>query len=253
MVVTGPRALKEEERIGDYGQPRWTVARRFPTVRTYVVPAGTVQLDWTLDMHMPLEKADERRYRSKYEFEFGLGSRLQFDFFLQTQQTGTGPGSPLAIRRENVELRYGLADWGVIWGNPALYASWGRRNGLPDVAELKLLLGDEIAPRWHWGFNLVWEHELSDTLVNGYLVVGGVSYTVVDQKFSIGLELRGEIEDVIGARFQAEEAELVAGPSLFWRPQPAMHVALALLLGLEKEPGEAEPLLWPWLVVGWEF
>ena len=59
----------------------------------------------------------------------------------------------------NVELRWALADWGKIWGNPTLYAEykfadehWG-----PDVYEFKLLLGDQFAPRWHWGVNFVWE------------------------------------------------------------------------------------------------
>lgn len=265
VVVTGERELKEEQRIGEYAQPRWTVPRRFPTARIYVVPAGTLQLDWTLDAHMPLEKLDARRYRSKYEFEFGLGNRLQLDFFLQTQQTGEGPGSPLAIRRENIELRYALADWGCVWGNPTLYASWGRRHENPDVLEFKLLLGDELAPRWHWGFNVVWERELSGAQTNGFLAIAGISYTVIDQKFSIGGELRAEVEDVKGARGEFETAEFVIGPSLQWKPRPAMHIDLAVLAGFEKEPAggeegevgeeeeELEALLWPWLVVGWEF
>ena len=264
IVVSGQRELKEEQLIGEYAQPRWTVPRRFPTARIYVVPAGTLQLDWTLDAYMPLDKLDQRRYRSKYEFEFGLGNRLQMDFFLQTQQTGEGPGSPLAIRRENIELRYALADWGCIWGNPTLYLSWGRRHENPDVLEGKILLGDEIAPRWHWGFNLVWERELSGARTNGYLAIAGISYTVVDQKFSIGGELRGEVEDVMNARGEFDTAEFVIGPSLQWKPQKAMHIDLAVLAGFEKEGGgeegaegeeeeELEALLWPWLVVGWEF
>ena len=253
IVVTGTRQLEEEELIGEYRQPRWSVARRFPTLRNYVVPAGTLQLDWTLDAHMPLEKLDERRYRSKYELEFGLGHRFQIDFFLQTQQTGSGPGSPIAIRRENIELRWAIAPWGCVWGNPTLYASWGRRHEAPDVAELKLLLGDALAPRWHWGFNVVYERELGEAEEAGYLAIAGLSYSVVDSVFSIGAEVRGEIEDEEGARFEFERGELVAGPSLQWKPQPAMHIDLAVLAGIEKEPGEAEPLLWPWLVIGWEF
>src|SRR5690349_12381380 len=53
IVVEAKRPLEEEQLIGEYAQPRWTVPRRFPTARIYVVPAGTVQLDWTLDAHMP--------------------------------------------------------------------------------------------------------------------------------------------------------------------------------------------------------
>ena len=36
VVPPEPGTLHEEERIGSYGQPRWTAHRRFPTTRVYV-------------------------------------------------------------------------------------------------------------------------------------------------------------------------------------------------------------------------
>jgi len=69
----------------------------------------------------------------------------------------------------------------------------------------------------------------------------------------IGPDVTVGIVRRFGERFDFDQGELVAGPSLQWRPQSAMHIDLALLAGFEKEPGETEPLLWPWLVIGWEF
>src|SRR5207244_1600322 len=38
VTVSGARAsdLREEDRVGTYGQPRWTATRRFPNTRVYV-------------------------------------------------------------------------------------------------------------------------------------------------------------------------------------------------------------------------
>ena len=37
--------LKEEQRIGEYRQPRWTATRRFTTTRVYVIPKGKAEFD----------------------------------------------------------------------------------------------------------------------------------------------------------------------------------------------------------------
>src|SRR5262245_815276 len=40
--------LREEDKIGDYNQPRWTAQRLFPTTRIYVKPPGKVEFEhWT--------------------------------------------------------------------------------------------------------------------------------------------------------------------------------------------------------------
>jgi hypothetical protein len=43
-------------------------------------------------------------------------------------------------------------------------------NQGPDVYELKLLLGEELAPRWHWGFNGVYEQEVGGGARHGTLL-----------------------------------------------------------------------------------
>ena len=46
--VYGEAPNVEEERIGDYLQPRWTAHRRFGETRVYVVPKGMIEFEYWL-------------------------------------------------------------------------------------------------------------------------------------------------------------------------------------------------------------
>jgi hypothetical protein len=241
--------LKEEERIGAYAQPRWTARRRFPTTRVYVVPEGTLSFEWWLEAK--LEAGAKPRFRSQYEFEFGLGRRLQLDLYLTTQQEGLD--APLLLHREKVELRYALADWGDIPTNPTVYLELVRENGGPPRAEVKLLLGDEAATRWHWGVNAVFEAQLGGAQENEYAFTAAVAYTVLDEIFSLGLEAQLEAADDASGRLRFNSVEAAAGPSLQWRPVPPLHVDLVGLFGAAAITGAAPHAIFESLVViGWE-
>ena len=51
-----------------------------------------------------------------------------------------------------------------------------------------MLLTDELAPRWHWGVNLSFETEISGPRSREYEITAGVSYTLIDEKLSVGIE-----------------------------------------------------------------
>ena len=254
--VSAPRALREEQLIGTYAQPRWTAKRRFPTTRIYVVPEGTAQFEWWLETKTPFDAADNSRFRSQFEFEFGLGHRLQLDLYLETEQQAFGEWG---LSAEKFEVRYAFADWGQLPGNPTLYVEWVRQHEGPHKAELKLLLGDELAPRVHWGANLVYERALGGSREAEYAATAGVGYTLRDEQFSLGGELKVELVDVKDRRFKFDAFEVLVGPSLQWRPVKAAHVDLVALVGTEFERGdpeadfESEVILEPTLVFGWEF
>jgi hypothetical protein len=254
--VSAPRVLREEERIGTYEQPRWTAQRRFPNTRIYVVPEGTAQFEWWLETKTPLDSADDTRFRSLFEFEFGLGHRLQLDLYLETLQQSFGEWN---LSAEKFEVRYAFADWGALPANPTLYVEWTRTHEGPHKAELKLLLGDELAPRLHWGANLVYERVLGGTRDAEYAITGGLSYTLQDEQFSLGGELKVELVDVTGRRFKFDGVEVLAGPSIQWRPVKAAHVDLVALFGPEFERGGADAgfessiILEPTFIFGWEF
>src|SRR6185503_4942154 len=148
---------------------------------------------------------------------------------------------------QQVELRYALADWGVIPGNPTLYLEWVGLEKRPDKVEPKLLFGGEIAPRWHWGANLVAELELGGEKEYEYQVTGGISYSVIDMFLAVGAESIIAIVDTKEDRGEFEESFLV-GPSLQLRPSERFTVNVAPLIGI----GGHSPAAQVFVNVGWE-
>jgi hypothetical protein len=250
--VGGKRALREEEKVGSYQQPAWSARRRFPNTRIYVVPEGTAQFEMWVRTEHPLNDLANSRYRTQYELAFGLGHRLQLDLYVETDQRGN---SEFTIAREKIELRYALANWGVIPGNPTLYAELAREEAskLP-TGEFKLLLGGEVSRGLHWGANLVFEREMGGAVqAQEYAVTGGLSYTLIDEKLHVGGELRLMTDDVRGARLSFEENAILVGPSVLYRPHPAAQFALVVLAGIEVGSRPVTARLEPTLVFGWTF
>ena len=244
-VVGSEPPPREEQLIGKYRQPRWTARRRFGETRVYVIPQGDVEFEYWL---VPKLKRDgePREIQQQFEMEFGLPHRFQLDLYLVTNKTGSD--GELDLDETKVELRYALADWGKLWGNPALYLEWKQVTEGADHVEGKLLLGGEVRPRLHWGANLVFEHEMGGEQTNAYELTLGLSRTVRDDVFSVGGEVKLAWEDVKGSRGDFSEERLI-GPSFQFRPLPQMHVDLAALAGIGDESPRAKGIF----IVGWEF
>ncbi len=146
------------------------------------------------------------------------------------------------------EVRWALADWGKIPFNPTLYLEYVAHEDDPDAVEGKLLFGDELAPRIHWGVNLVAELETGGHREYTYEIDGGISYTLVDEKFSVGAETKIEFISTHGDRSNYQTSILV-GPSVQWRPAPRLSVNLAPLFGVTPDSATARV----YLNIGWEF
>jgi hypothetical protein len=250
IIIRGQRMLKDAELVGSYRQPMWTTARRFPSTRVYVLPAGNTTFEYWLITEGELESGNRAKFRSNYELELGLGAHLQLDLYLFTEQAEGY--APLDLAGEQIELRWAFADWGVIWGNPALYLEWVRRDEKPQKLEAKLLLGDLITPRLFWGLNLVYERELGGESEGEYALSFGLAYTLVDGILSLGLEGKVELVDVSGARFDFAKKELLFGPSLQIRPLPGVHLDLVPMFGVEIGE-ETEAVYAVYFIVGKEF
>lgn len=234
--------LREEDRVGTYGQPRWTATRRFPGTRVYVIPDNQVEVEfWT---RPTFNRDGSTSIRNLYEIEIGLPHRFQLDLYYRSDQDG----SENYRNGAQLEVRWALADWGKIWGNPTIYVEYAPLEDAPDKVEARLLLGDELAPRWHWGVNLNGEFETSGEREHEYQVSGGLSYTVIDEKFSVGIEGKALFTDVKGDRGNFTAVYLL-GPSLQWRPLPQLTINLAPLAGLGPNSPDAEVTL----NAGWEF
>jgi hypothetical protein len=245
-VVTSPAwsPYRDSDLIGDYNQPRWTATRLFSATRVYVIPKG--QFEFELWQRVKVPKEGPSTVESQYEFEIGLGHRLQFDYYFVTEKAGSDGETD--ISEQKYELRYALADWGKIFWNPTLYAEWKSVSGGPNGYELKLLLGDEVAPGWKVGTNLIYEHEVSGDLTNEYSLTIGVSRTIIDETFSLGAEVKSALTDIHSDRGNYEK-ELEIGPSLQWRPVPAAHLDVAPLVGIGSDSRDFDIFV----ILGWEF
>ncbi len=245
VVVTDQGlGLVEEQPVGPYGQPRWTDRRLFPTTRVYVRPPGTVEFEYWTRAKVPRE--GQTTVENQYELEFGLPGRFQLDLYAVASKTGSE--GELDVAEQKFELRYALADWDELWLNPTVYAEYVERSGESDKVEFKLLLADELGRGWHFGSNLVFEHELGGELENEYGLTLGLAHSVIDNEFSLGAEVKAALLDVHSDRGNYAQ-ELEVGPSLRYRPSPNMHIDFAPLIGIGGESRAADIFL----VVGWQF
>jgi hypothetical protein len=245
-VVRGEpgEVLREEDLIGPYNQPRWTATRLFPTTRIYVRPPGQFGAEYWTRVKTPRD--GQTTVETQYEVEVGLPGRLQLDLYLVHEKTGSE--GEIDVAEQKYEIRYALADWDVIWGNPTLYFEWVEASGGPDKLEAKLLLGGGISEGWHWGSNLVYEHEVSGERESEYQITAGVSHTLRDEKLALGGEIKAGATDTAEDRGDYTNFFEI-GPSLQYRPVPAMHIDVAPLVGIGDDSRRYDV----YVVLGWEF
>ena len=231
-----PGWLDEEQFVGPYAQPEWTTERRFPGTRVYLqqLPWATGAEQWVRFRHLR-DGTDETRFQE--EFELGLPHRFQVDLY----ETWAVDQDRRADQDEvSAEVRYALADWGKIPLNPTLYLEYAKHDHDPNTIEGKLLLGTDLAPRWHWGLNLACEQELSGLKNTELAVSQGISYSLVDERLGTGVEMEYSHEKASGT---PAENNLMLGPSFQWRPISRCHVDLAPLFGCMHQSMRLEAFL----------
>lgn len=237
---------KDDELIGDYAQPRWTAQRLFSGTRVYVIPKGEVDIEQWFRVQVP-KHGGPTTLTAQSEIEFGLPYRFQLDLYLNNKhETGVEDGD--SSTGNSVELRWAFADWGRIWGNPALYLEYTSMSGEPDLVEGKLLLGDTLAPGWHWGVNFSCEQQTSGAESTELQFTAGISHSLIDHTLEVGAETRLGWTDEKGSRGDYEN-DLQIGPSFRFRPVTQMHIDFAPLFGLTKESKAFNG----YLIFGWEF
>ena len=237
--------LAEAAPVGPYNQPEWTTARRFPTTRVYLQQMpGEVGVEQWVKSQWP--RGEAPNYLFQEEVEIGLPHRFQADLY---ENWICDKDSKVMHDSVSTELRWAFADWGKIFGNPTLYAEWTFRNHAlgADRYEIKLLLGDQIAQRWHWGANVVFEQEVGQVRTREFSGDAAISYTVIDQKLSVGLELKVENEAPQSEPLTPIEVDL--GPSIQWRPTRNTHLDVVPLVGLTS----VSPHVEMWIVFGYDF
>ncbi len=237
-TVVAKGLLNEDQALGEYGQPEWTARRRFITTRIYVQPPWQVETEIGWDGTFP--RTGKSEHLLQEEIEVGLPYRFQLDVENVNQNFDEGAGATDWHHDSNsVELRYALADWGKIPLNPTVNAEWRFNDGAADAYEFQLLLGEELGPRWHWGLNLFFEQQIGDDRVRELAASQAVSYTLLDQKLSAGIEMKFSSESDKDSRSHPEN-HFELGPSFQWRPSRRTHLDVAPLFGVNGQAPVAE-------------
>jgi hypothetical protein len=240
---TSTSELSEERLVGPNQQPEWTTQRRFATTRVYVLEPWQFEFEQWWKGKFLRGSGTDNLFQS--ELELGLPYRFQLDVYENLQKS---PGSDLKHKGNQVELRYAFAEWGKIPLNPAIYGEWKFNHNDPDAYEVKLLLGEQIAPRWHWGANLFYEQEVGGGRESEMGFAQGVSYTLADEKFSVGMEMN--LERASGPNLNGTPAvEFLIGPSAQWRPTSRIHLNLVPLFGTTEDSPRVEAFV----IFGFDF
>ena len=236
IIVTGQSAGSGENLIGINRQPEWTAHRRFPTTRVYVLPPWQVEFEQWWRGKFPRHGKSEHLFQT--EIGIGLPYRFQLDLYENIEHASDGTRHA----GTQVEARWALAEWGRIPLNPTLYVEWKFNDSAPDAYEVKVLLGEQLAPRWQWGCNVFHEQETGGARGTEWGFSQAVGYSPLDSRFSIGLEAKFEHTTERGSRADAE-IEFLIGPSIQWRPSPRMHLDLAPLFGTTNDSPRVEVFL----------
>jgi hypothetical protein len=245
---TGQTSMSAAGVTDDNRQPQWTSRPLFGETDVYVLPKGATAFVFGL---RPTTAANRTMTtESAYRAEFGLPARLQ----LGLHATGRTQGREEVIGNidaQAIELRWAMADWGTVWGNPTVRVEWREASRGPDVGTVKLLLGGGFAGGWRWGSNAAWAQEASGAREMDRAWTAGVSHAA-GRFVSIGAETRLAFVDRLAADGRSRTPmtrELVAGPSVQFRPLRRMYIDVAPLFGASP----ASPRSRATLVAGWEF
>lgn len=233
------------ELVGEYNQPAWTLTRKFPSTRVYIMtPPNTVMYEKWFDVRD--RKNGPAQIRMRDELAFGLGNRWELDLYAHTVYDGDFGDQRFAWRGFSWEVRYALADWGKIWGNPTIYFEHKMINGRQGI-EPKLLLGDTIGDtRYIWGLNLIYEANLAsekEEQEREYAATFSIAKVLSDD-LTLGISTMYRYND-----FEGGSEELYVGPNLQYRFNGNAHVSLEYMPNVSSEGYDSRSLL----IFAWRF
>lgn len=243
VKVTAKR-YPQFELVGEYGQPAWTLVRKFPSTRVYVmVPPDTVMYEKWFDARDRRNGPAEIRMRD--ELAFGLGNRVELDLYAHTVYDGPYGDQRFAWRGFSWEVRYALADWGKIPGNPTLYFEHKLLNGRQGI-EPKLLLGDSIGKKGIWGLNLIYEANLGGTKEEQereYAATASYGY-VLNDDLTLGVSTMYRYND-----YEGGSSEYYVGPLIQYRFNGHGYLNIEHMRGLNQDAKTSRTIA----IFGWRF
>lgn len=243
-VIVSESLVPLQTKVGEYNQPLWSTMRMFPSTRIYVMnPPGTIMYEKWFDIRDRRDGPAEIRMRD--EFTFGIGKRLQLDLYNHTVFDGENGEHTFKWKGFSGEVRYALADWGEIFGNPTLYFEYKLKKGRKGI-EPKLLLGDKVGERGIWGVNLIYEANvatLKEDQEREYAYTTSYGY-IVNKSLTVGASHMFRYND-----FGGITREFYVGPLIQYRFNNKAYISLEYLPGLNDEAKKSRSMI----IAAWRF
>lgn len=245
------RITSDSQLVGSYNQPVWTTQRPFTTTRAYVIPEGTIALE---QWYRPRWHRDgTREDRLLEEIEIGLPCRFQLDLYERWHIQPDDNNHYNAFQEGiQVELRWAVANWGVIPLNPTAYLEYVQGNekeGTPDKYELKLLLADSFFNgKVYFAANPYVEKEIGGEKENEIGYTQAIGMTIIERKLLAGVEMIFRAENVHGDRGTWAN-EFLIGPSMQYRFTNRAYLDVTGLFGVTKAAPTAEM----YVIFGYQF
>jgi len=233
---------RDTDRVGPYNQPVWTTQRPFTTARAFVLPPGQMQFEqWYRPRWL---KDGSREDRVLTEFAIGLPGRFQLDIYERWNIEQDSDGHYNANHEGvQIELRWALANWGVIPFNPTTYLEWIQRStkdGSPDKYEIKVLLADEFFDGLiFFAGNFILEQEVAGGHETELGYTQAIATTIIERKLLGGIEMWYRTANEHGSRHD-HSYEFLLGPSLQFRPTNRTFLNVTGLFGTTTDAPRAE-------------
>jgi hypothetical protein len=231
-------------KVGEYNQPLWSTMRMFPSTRVYVMnPPGSSMYERWFDVRERKGGAPAQ-VRMRDEFTFGLGKRLQLDLYSHTVLDGKNGSHTFGWRGFSWELRYALADWGKIWGNPTIYLEHKLLNGRQGI-EPKLLLGDKLGKNGIWGLNTIYEANFGNNRNEREpeFATTGSYAQILNEAFTIG------VSSMYRHNFIDNSNEAYFGPVAQYRFSGKAYLSVEYMPGLTEASFASRSMF----IFGWRF
>lgn len=226
-------------RVGPYNQPAWTTQRPFASTRSYVLPPGQARVEQWI---RPTWDDGEREFRFLEEFAIGLPGRFQLDIYERWNIEPNNQGNEIANHEGvQLELRWALANWGVIPFNPTLYAEWverGGRQNKPNVYEFKLLLSEDLGCNLFYSSNLILEQEVRGDRATELSWSNAFATPIIDGILLGGMEMVYTVATEAGNRSD-QAFEFMIGPSLHWNATQRWYLDVVGLFGTTDDAPDA--------------
>src|SRR5947208_9599738 len=218
-----------EELPSAYGAPPDLSHGRISTLtKSYVLSPFSFELEAGYEGDIFRHGLPARLFRQ--EIEMGLPGRFTVGVQNQIEHFAGNTRD----RSFTLEARYALANWNKLLLNPTISAEYrfGLSNGLPDSAELALLISHDFPHLIEWAMNIFVDREFGgrQSTNAGFAQSVEVPLLLPEEKLEAGIEMQYQSG---GERIGAGPTTkgLTIGPTLAWRPTKNVRFDLSPLLG----------------------